>query len=162
MPGLALARIPAEKNIMQRPPRQPTESIFAHGLGWHILWVGLLMGGLCLGIQAWAIQNGRENGQTMVFTVLCFSQLGHALAIQSDNEFLIKHGLWRNKALLAAVALTFLLQLALIYIPSLQKLFSLHPLTGFELLVCTAVSGIVFHGVEFEKYLRIRIQKSEQ
>ena len=44
LPGLALAAEPGEKGIMERPPRHPKESIFAHGLGTHIVWVGLLMG----------------------------------------------------------------------------------------------------------------------
>ena len=52
LPALALAGEPTEGDVMQRPPRPPTESVFAHGLGIHILWVGLLIGGVCLGTQA--------------------------------------------------------------------------------------------------------------
>ena len=48
VPGLALTAEPGEKNLMQRPPRDPKESIFAHGLGAHIIWVGLLMGAVSL------------------------------------------------------------------------------------------------------------------
>ena len=55
LPGLALATEPAEPGVMQRPPRPPAESVFAHGLWQHCLWVGLLIGGLCLGVQAWAL-----------------------------------------------------------------------------------------------------------
>jgi Ca2+-transporting ATPase len=40
LPGLALAAEPAERGVMQRPPRPPRESLFAHGLWQHILWVG--------------------------------------------------------------------------------------------------------------------------
>jgi len=154
LPGLALAGEPAEKNVMQRPPRHPDESIFAHGLGWHILWVGLLMGAVCLGIQAWAHHSGNPNWQTMVFTVLCFSQMGHALAVRSENFFLFRQGIFTNMSLLGAVLLTLLLQLALIYVPLFHEIFATQPLTLSELLLCIAVSSIVFHGVEMEKLAR--------
>ncbi|MCW8927555.1 MAG: HAD-IC family P-type ATPase, partial [Gammaproteobacteria bacterium] len=45
LPGLAFTQEPAEKGIMQRPPRQPNETIFAHGMWQHIIWVGLFVGG---------------------------------------------------------------------------------------------------------------------
>ncbi|MBD0377003.1 MAG: cation transporting ATPase C-terminal domain-containing protein, partial [Flavisolibacter sp.] len=160
LPGLALAKEPAEINIMQRPPRHPEESIFAHGLGWHILWVGLLMGGICLGVQAWALHIGNSDWQTMVFTVLCFSQLGHVMAIRSENRYVFRHGFFRNKPLLGAILLTIVLQLALIYTPTLQELFSLKPLTVFELFICILLSSFVFHGVELEKYIRNKRAKS--
>lgn len=156
LPGLALAKETAEKDIMQQPPRRPDESIFAQGLGWHILWVGLLIGGVCISIQAWAIHNGHSSSQTMVFTVLSFSQLSHALAIRSENSFIYKHGLFTNMPLLVCVLLTFLLQLAIIYIPSLQHLFYLKSLTTEELLLCIFCAAIVFHAVELEKYIRHR------
>ena len=70
LPGLALAAEPAERGVMQRPPRPPGESLFAHGMWQHILGVGLLIGGLCLAVQAWALSTGHAHWQTMVFTVL--------------------------------------------------------------------------------------------
>ena len=60
--GLALAAEPAERGVMQRAPRPPHESIFAHGLWQHTLWVGLLIGGLCLGVQAWVLGAGAAGG----------------------------------------------------------------------------------------------------
>jgi len=80
LPGLALAKEPAEHGVMQRPPRPPAESIFAHGMWQHILWVGLLMGGTTLLTQAWAYHSGSVHWQSMVFTVLTLSQLSHVLA----------------------------------------------------------------------------------
>ncbi len=55
---------------MSRKPRPPKESIFAHDMWQHMMWVGLLMGGVCLFAQAFAIYSGWENWQTIVFTVL--------------------------------------------------------------------------------------------
>lgn len=159
LPGLALAQEPAEKNIMQRKPRHPGESIFAQGMGLHILFIGLLIGLVCLATQAWAIHVNNPKWQTMVFTILCFSQLGHVLAIRSEHRFLLQQGIFTNKLLVAAVFFTFLLQLALIYIPVLQDLFSLQALTLQELLLCILLSAITFHVVELEKFIRNRKEK---
>jgi Ca2+-transporting ATPase len=154
LPGLALANEAVEKNIMRTPPRKPDESIFSHGIGWHILWVGLLMGVVCLGIQAWAIHNNDPKWQTYVFTVLCFSQMGHVFAIRSHHYYLFQQGLFSNLSLVGAVLLTFLLHLALLYIPILQEAFSVQPLTMKELAICILFSLIVFHAVELEKWVR--------
>ena len=154
LPGLALAGEPAEKNVMLRPPRQPGESIFAHGLGIHIFWVGLLMGVVCLGSQAWAIAAGDPKWQTYVFTILCFSQMGHVLAIRSEYFFLFRQGIFSNLPLIGAVLLTFFLQMAILYIPTLQEIFNTQPLSWTELGACILVSSVVFHAVEMEKLLK--------
>jgi Ca2+-transporting ATPase len=75
LPALALSVEPAERDVMRRPPYRPEESILGRGMGWHIIWVGLLMGLLSLGtgFQYW--HDGSTAWQTMVFTVLTFSQL---------------------------------------------------------------------------------------
>ena len=151
LPGLALAAEPAERGIMQRPPRRPQESLFAQGLWQHILWVGLLIAGLCLLVQAWAIAAERANWQTMVFTVLTLSQMAHVLAIRSETESLWQLGLGSNRPLLGAVLLTFLLQMATIYVPVLNPIFKTEPLSALELLICLAASAVVFIAVEIEK-----------
>ncbi len=152
LPGLALAVEPAEKGIMQKPPRHPQESIFAQGLGYHLFWVGLLMGGVSVFTQAWFIKSGDTHWQTMVFTVLSLSQMGHVLAIRSDTESLFKLGIFSNKALLGAVLLTFALQMGTIYIPVLNPIFRTAPLTFGELAVTLMLSSIVFIAVEIEKW----------
>ncbi len=151
LPGLALAVEPAERRIMQRPPRHPRESIFAHGMWQHIVWVGLLMGGVSIFTQAWAISSGSSNWQSMVFTVLTLSQMGHALAVRSERQSLYRQGLMSNPSLLAAVLLTFALQMAVLYLPVCNDLFKTQPLTFGELMFCLAMSGVVFIAVELEK-----------
>lgn len=160
LPALALANEPPGENIMQLPPRKPDESIFAHGLGLHILWVGLLIGAICLGVQAWAMQAGNPKWQTYVFTILCFSQMGHVLAIRSDYFFLFRQGIFTNLPLIGAVLLTFCLHLAILYIPALNDIFSVQPLTWKELIGCLLVSSVVFHAVEMEKLVRSWRQKN--
>ena len=161
---------------MQRPPRPPGESVFAHGLWQHALWVGLLIGGLCLGLQAWALGGASDVGtsagpggvvggamgaavphwQTMVFTVLTLAQMAHVLAIRSERDSLFSQGLASNLPLLGAVALTVLLQLATIYVPWLQPVFRTQALSAGELALCFALAAVVFVAVEIEKAWRRR------
>ena len=153
LPGLALSAEPAERGIMQRPPRPPDESIFAGGMWQHMLWVGLLIGGLSILSMAWALETGKDNWQTIIFTVLTFSQLMHAIVIRSESQSIFTLGLFSNKFLLGAVALTVLLQLAVIYLPFLNTIFKTAPLSMQELLVCFALPLIVFVAVEIEKMI---------
>jgi Ca2+-transporting ATPase len=153
LPGLALASEPAEANIMKRPPRNSRENIFSNQMAIHILWVGFLMGITTLGIQFWAMNSGDAHWQTMAFTVLCFSQMGHVMAIRSERESLFKIGVFSNKPLLGALLLTVALQLAIIYSPSLNIIFKTQPLSFYELAITLAVSSIVFWAVEIEKWV---------
>ncbi|MEW6738642.1 MAG: cation-translocating P-type ATPase [Nitrospirota bacterium] len=156
LPALALSVEPAEGDVMSRPPRHPKESIFAHGLGAHAIWVGLLMACIVLFVQAWSIKTGHAHWQTMVFTVLCLTQLGHVLAIRSEKESLFKIGLFSNKYLLGAVIFTFILQMATIYVPFLNPIFKTEPLTLNELVFTLGLSSVVFFAVEIEKLIRRR------
>ncbi len=156
LPGLALAAEPAERGVMQRPPRPPTESLFANGMWQHILGVGLLIGGLCLGVQAWALAQGNTHWQTMVFTVLTLSQMVHVMAIRSEYDPLWHIGLGSNRPLLGAVLLTFALQLATIYVPALNPIFKTQALSLVELLICLGAAGAVGVVVELEKAWRRR------
>ena len=156
LPGLALAAERGEQDIMTRPPRHPKESIFAHGLGAHIIWVGLLMGAVSIITQAWSLKTGHAHWQTMVFTVLCLSQMGHVLAIRSERESFFRQGVFSNRPLIGAVLLTFGLQMATIYVPFLNPIFKTEPLTPAELAVTLATSSVVFIAVEIEKLVKRR------
>jgi Ca2+-transporting ATPase len=156
LPGLALAMEPAEKGGMERPPRHPKESIFANGLGVHIIWVGFFMGGVSLATQAWSLRTGHGHWQTMVFSVLCLSQMGHVLAIRSEKESWFSQGLFSNKPLAGAFLLTFVLQMATIYVPQLQPIFKTEALTLGELTLTLAASSLVFVAVEIEKWVKRR------
>jgi Ca2+-transporting ATPase len=160
LPGLAMAAEPEEKRIMDRSPRPPSESVFANGLGVHVVWVGVLMAALAVGTQIVALRLGAPAWQTMVLSVIAFSQLAHAMAIRSETESLFTQGLFSNKPLLGAVALTVLLQLGLVYVPAMNALFDTMPLSLMELAATVLVGLVVFAAVEIEKYLRRRRQKS--
>ena len=156
LPGLALAVEPAEKGAMKRPPRPPSESLFAGWIGQQILWIGMLIGALSICTQWWAVSGGSSNWQTMVFTVLTFAQLFHVMAIRSERESLFTVGLTSNLPLLGAVLLGAALQLAVIYVPVLNDLLKTRPLTASELAFCVLVPSIVFAVIEIEKWLARR------
>jgi len=153
LPGLAFAVEPEEESVMDRPPRPPNESAFAHGVWQHIIWVGLLIGGLSLGAQAWAYHNGSDNWQTVVFTVLTFSQLVHAMAIRSERDSLFTVGWLSNPAMFATVVLTVGLQIAVIYFDPLQVVFKTTDLALDELAVALGLPWLVLVAVEIEKWL---------
>jgi Ca2+-transporting ATPase len=154
LPGLALAAEPAERGVMQRPPRAQAESLFANGMWQHILGIGLLIAGLCLGVQAWALSTGHAHWQTMVFTVLTLSQMAHVMAIRSERESLWQLGLGTNRPLLGAVLLTFGLQMATIYVPLLNPIFKTEALSFAELAICLGAAAVVGVVVEIEKAWR--------
>lgn len=153
LPALALGFEPPEPDVMRRPPRRPDESVFARGLGRHVLWVGALMGLLPLLLGYWYWRIGNEDWQTMVFTTLAFAQMAHVLAIRSEHQSLFSIGLLSNKHLLAAVTMTIGLQVTVIYVPFLQQFMKTAALSPLELVYCILLSSVIFVAVEIEKWL---------
>ena len=151
LPGLALASEPAERGVMQRPPRPPRESVFAGGMWQHIIWVGLLIGAVSLVAQAWALGHGAP-AQSMTFTVLTLAQLAHVMAIRSESDSLFSIGLFSNRPLVIAVLATVALQMATLYVPLLHPVFRTEALSAGELALCFALAAVVFAGVEVEKW----------
>jgi Ca2+-transporting ATPase len=161
LPAITLSFEKAEKEIMQRPPRSPQESIFANGRGIHMIWVGMLMAGIALSLQAWAIKNDLH-WQTLVFNVVCLSQMGHVLAIRSETRSLFSIGIFSNKPLLGAVLLTFVLQFLITFTPSLQSIFKTQSLSLTEFIIVGITSSLVFFAVEIEKIISRRKRKKSQ
>lgn len=150
LPAISLSYEKEEKGIMNRPPRPPQQSVFANGRGIHMIWVGMLMAGIALSLQAWAINNGLH-WQTIVFNFLCLSQMGHVLAIRSDIQSFFGVGVFSNKPLIGAVIIALLLQFVITYVPLFQPIFKTEALTLNEFLLVGALSIIVFFAVEIEK-----------
>jgi Ca2+-transporting ATPase len=82
--------------------------------------------------------------------------MGHVMAIRSDRQSFFEQGLLSNKPLLGAVALTFALQMATIYVPFLQPVFKTEALSLVDLGVALAISTVVFWAVEVEKTFKRR------
>jgi Ca2+-transporting ATPase len=91
----------------------------------------------------------------MVFTVLTCSQMGHVLAIRSETVPALRD-FFGNRWLLGAVTLTLALQLAIIYVPALNLVFSTAPLSLRDLSICAGLSIVPFVAVEIEKAIRRR------
>ena len=123
------------------------------GLWQHTVWVGLLIGGVTLAVQAWAFTTGHAHWQSMTFTTLTLAQMAHVLAIRSERDSLFRQGLTSNLPLLGAVTLTFVLQMATLYVPPLQRVFHTQALSLLELAACLGASFLVFVAVEIEKAL---------
>ncbi len=154
-PGLALGVEPAEKDVMERPPRPPKESIFAHGLWQQVIVIGLLMGFLTLAVGLWGEANDRP-WQTMIFTTLALLQLGNALAVRSERQSLFRLGIFTNMYLLWTVLVTVAIQIVIIYWAPLQSLLKTEALSAQELAIVLVVSTGAFLGVEVEKWMRRR------
>jgi P-type Ca2+ transporter type 2C len=165
LPALALAMEPAEPNVMRRPPYNPSESIFARGLGFYIIRIGVIFAIITIALMTWAYNYTQTSGdperwKTMVFTTLCLGQMGHALAIRSNTQLTLQLNPFSNPFLLAAVTLTTILQLMLIYIPPLQGFFNTHWLSPVELAICFGFSALMFIWIELEKLFIKKVIKS--
>jgi len=154
LPALALANEPPDRDIMLRPPRKPAENILAGGLWQHVVWVGLLMAGAALLGQALALQAGWPGWQTIVFTILTFSQMGHVIVVRSETQSLLDRGLFSNRPLIGSVIVVILLQLAVIYVPAFNAIFNTVPLGPAEMALCVGLSLLTPLAVEIEKAFR--------
>ena len=165
-PALALAVEPAAPDVMDQPPHDPKESIFARGLGAYMVRIGLVFTVISVTMMVWAYHDAQthitdtlspERWKTMVFTTLCLAQMGHAIAVRSDNRLTLETSPWSNPFVLFAVVMTTVLQLMLIYIEPLRNFFGTHLISPLELLICVGFSLLLFVWVEFEKiYRRLR------
>jgi len=167
LPALALGVEPGEREVMRRPPRSPDAPIIDRATAIHILLVGGLMAVLSLvlgyffqgsGTEAADAGGGAHYGavtvwQTMVFTVLVFSQLTLALAERSTNHSFFRIGVFSNPHMIGAIVLTSALQLCVVYVPFLQRFFRTVGLSARQLALCLAVSLAVFVFVELKKQL---------
>jgi len=153
LPALALALEPGEKGLMQRPPAEPGESIFAAGTGTYILRTGIVFGLMTVAMMVIAARRD-EPWATMVFTTLCLAQMGHALSARSTLPLFQVNPL-SNPALLGSVTLTTLLQMLLLYVPALSGFFGTTPLAGEDLLLCIGFSLLFFLFLELEKIWRL-------
>jgi Ca2+-transporting ATPase len=152
LPAVSFSFEQAEKNVMNRPPRPLNESVFSEGRGLHMLWVGVLMAGIAISMQSWAYRNGMH-WQTIVFNVLCLSQMGHALSIRSAESTIFKIGLFTNRMMVSSVLLVLILQIVITYVPIFQRIFHTQALSLKEFIAVGLASSLVFLIVEFSKII---------
>jgi len=144
LPALALGLEPPEHDIMRRPPRPPGEAVIPWRAGATIVLHGALVAAVCVAAfrLTWRGDDARlEHARTVVFCVAAFAQLLFALGCRSDRLTALQLGVFRNPALLLAVALSALLQVAVVTLPPTQPVFEVaaHPGGDWPLVLGLAV-----------------------
>ncbi len=148
LPALALGVEPAERNIMKRPPYSSEEGIFGRGLVAFVAVMGGVMSLISLGIGLWAFRSGDPAWQTLLFTTLIFSQVILALGVRSERSSLFSIGFFTNPLMVGAFLATVGLQVAVVYLPFLQKVFRTAPLGARDLLIAFGSGLAVLVAVE--------------
>ncbi len=151
--GLGLGVEPADKSIMQFPPRRKDAPFFNRNILRYVILVGLLVGVLTLviGYSYYTQAPNERTWQTMIFTAIAFMQIGQALASRSDVLPFFELDPFSNKTLLVMVISTILLQLVAIYAPFLADFFQVTPLNLGQLLICIGAGVLTFVLVELLK-----------
>ena len=147
--GLAMGTEQAEPDVMRRPPIDPASSIWSEGWGARTVWVGVVIGIVALALGA-AFRNVGNVAyyQTMIFTSIAFMQVAQAIANRSTKVPL--HRLdWRgNPTLLIMAVGVVALQLVAIYVPFMQRIFDLAPLSAPALALCVVAAILLLLVIE--------------
>ncbi len=163
-PALALGFEPPERDLMRRAPRERSEKLLTPGILWGILSAGMLMALTCLCLFLFELgatpETNEDKARTTVFFVLSVSQLFYVCGLRSFSTPLHQTGLMTNWRLTCAVIAGVLMQISLLYVPGLQKIFHLVPLSIPELFLCLTVSTIPLFAVEAWKQIRPRLLKN--
>ena len=134
LPALALGVEPVEDGIMEQPPRDAGQSLFTGPFALRLFWQGCMVGLLTLtayflGEHFFPARGGVSAANTMAFATLTLSQLFHAYDVRSERSSLLHIGLFSNGAMNRAFAAGLAMQLAVLLIPPLQRIFSTVPMT---------------------------------
>jgi Ca2+-transporting ATPase len=158
-PALALGVDPADPGIMRQPPRPRGEGVITRRMWAGILFVGVVMAAGTLIVLDAALPGGLIEGsgslgygQTMAFTTLVLFQLFNVVNARSDERSAFS-GLFRNHWLWAAIGLSLLLHVAVIYTPFLQEAFSTVSLSATDWMACAVVASSVLWLRELSKLM---------
>ena len=153
LPSLALGIDPASPNIMKHKPVKQG-SLFEKGLVFRIGFYGIYLAIITLVAYFIGSKDGFNVGMTMAFTVLCLSQIFHALNQSSSETSLFSKDYPRNKMLYLAMLGSVFFLLIVLFITPLREFFSLSVLTGNEWLVVILLSLSPILVVEIFKLIR--------
>ena len=158
LPALALGVEQVESGVMEQPPRSGSEPLFTPSFGLQLAWQGAMVGGLTLTAyflgeyilsdpgEAYAAAN------TMSFATLTLCQLFHAFDVRSERTSLFRIGVFSNPAMNRAFLLGLLLQLSVLLLPPLQRIFSVVPLSGLEWAAVLTLSVLPVPVCEWVKW----------
>lgn len=155
LPALALGSEPAEPGVMQREPRDNSESIF-QGLSPYLLVYPLAATAAAMYVYSTNFELNLVKAQTLVFTMLVFFELFESLACRSTNKSFFEMNFFSNKWLILAVTVAAALQISIIHIPFLQNIFSVTALSLLEWSMVIAGSICGFFVLEAGKAVQRR------
>ncbi len=165
LPALALGVDPPDRDLMDRPPRSPDEKPITKEMFIRIAAVGLIIavGTLItfwIEITEWGTGTyGINKARTVAFTTVVMFQMFYVLSARSFRHTFFSVGVFGNRKLLAAIAISLLLQAAVIYVPPISAIFRTVPLDLMDWLIIAGLSSSVFIIVESMKALRERAQR---
>jgi magnesium-transporting ATPase (P-type) len=164
-PALALGVDPPPDDVMDRPPRGLHDRVIDLEMWIGIVWVGLVTGVVTLIALDTRLPGGLIDGhgdlveaRSMAFTTLVFAQLFNVFCARSDRVSAFHH-LFTNAYLWGAVALSVVLQVAVIHVPFLNDAFDTHPLPLSDWLICVALASGVLWATELKKVVARRVTR---
>lgn len=143
LPAIALGVEPAPNDIMSKKPVSQKKGMFADGLIFKIIFEGSMIGSLAL--VAYVV-----GGQTMCFAVLSLSQLFHAFNMRSEHS-IFKIGLFTNPKMILSFIIGTIMQVSVISIDSLARIFKVTPLSFAEWIAVFLFSIVPIVVVEIQK-----------
>ena len=160
-PALALGMEPPDHDVMLQPPRDPRTGVIGRSTWFDIVFVGVIMAVGTLLVMDWALpggllaagggaRRGLRYAQTMAFTTLVFFQLFNTFNARFRDRSAF-HRLFANRWLWLAVLASVTLQIAVVYVPVLQRAFSTVPLAPRDWPICAAVASSVLWVMELKK-----------
>ncbi|HSD81596.1 MAG TPA: cation-translocating P-type ATPase, partial [Solirubrobacteraceae bacterium] len=156
-PALAIGVDPPPDDVMRHPPRRLTDRVIEREMWIGIVWVGLVMAVVTLVALDLRLDGGFLGGsgdidqaRTMAFTTLVLAQLFNCLNARSDRASAFRH-LFANRLLWGAVALSAVLQVAVVQLPLLNDAFETVPLAAGDWLICVGLASVVLWAVELKK-----------
>jgi magnesium-transporting ATPase (P-type) len=156
-PALAMGVDPPPDDVMHRPPRRLSDRVIDRPMWTGIVWVGLVMATVTLLALDLRLPGGVVDGsgdiveaRTMAFTTLVLAQLFNCFNARSDRTSAF-HRLFTNPLLWAAVALSVVLQAAVVHVPVLNEAFETTPLDPVDWLICVALASAVLWADEAKK-----------
>lgn len=157
-PALALGVEKAEKDIMKQRPRKAKSSIFSDGIGFNIIYQGILEGIITLAAYSLGSKWYSEDiAITMAFATLGLIQLTHSLNVRSNTKSAFSLGLFSNPYLIGANILSAALLVLVIIIPGLNSIFKVQHLTLEQWLAVILASVTIIPAVEIAKIIRNKI-----
>jgi P-type Ca2+ transporter type 2C len=162
-PALAMGVDPPPGDVMRHPPRKLTDRVIDREMQLGVVLVGLVMALATLFVLDLKLPGGLVEGsadlteaRTAAFTVLVLAQLFNCFNSRSDRTSAFR-GLFTNRWLWAAIALSLLLQILVVHVPLLNRAFGTTPLSAGDWALCTALASSVLWVDELKKLLGRRV-----